>query len=95
MTINAEGAEHSTAVIDSNKIRCGHCGGVKFMVSNLGDEPEDITDDAAFIALGLTNASKRTSSIALCVQCGKLTTVQIRTTSYFSTLPFDLLAERL
>lgn len=78
MAINAEGPESGTAVIDSNKIKCGYCGGVKLMVSELGDEPEDLLSDAAFIALGLTNATERTCSQALCVQCGKLTTIQIQ-----------------
>lgn len=68
--VNREGAEHSTFVIDAEKIVCPYCNGTRHQTSILGDEPEDITEDTAFTALGLENATVRTGTVALC-HCGK------------------------
>ena len=68
-SIQKEGAEHSTFVIDSDKFACSYCGGTTMQASMLGDEPEDVVEDSAFTDLGLENATYRTATVALC-QCG-------------------------
>lgn len=71
MSINKEGAEHSTFVIDANKIACPYCNGTQMMLSNLMDDPNDITEDTVFAALGLTiTGGSFQGLVALCKQCG-------------------------
>ncbi len=71
MAINKEGPEHSTFVIDTNKIACPYCGGVKMMLSNLMDDPNDITEDSRFAAHYITYTGDSCQGlVGLCVQCG-------------------------
>ena len=71
MVIQKEGAEHSTFVIDTNKITCPYCNGTQMMLSNLMDDPNDITEDTDFAALLITAAgSPIMGLVALCKQCG-------------------------
>lgn len=71
MTIQKEGAEHSTFVIDTNKIVCPYCNGTQMMVSNLMDDPNDIIEDTVFAArlISITGGSFQ-GLVALCKQCG-------------------------
>lgn len=69
--VNREGAEHSTFVIDSQKIVCPFCNGTQMFLSNLMDDPNDITEDTVFSAIGITAAgSPIMGLVALCKQCG-------------------------
>ncbi len=72
MSINKEGAEHSTFVIDANKIACPYCNGTQMMLSNLMDDPNDITEDTVFAALDITYTDGVSCQglVALCKQCG-------------------------
>ena len=71
MAINKEGAEHSTFVIDTNKIVCPYCNGTQMFLSNLMDDPNDITEDTVFADLLITAAgSPIMGTVALCKQCG-------------------------
>jgi len=68
--VTAEGPE-STHVTDAYKIKCPYCGGVKMMLSNLMDDPNDITGDTDFAALLLTiTGGSFQGLVALCLQCG-------------------------
>jgi len=71
MAINKEGAEHSTFVIDSQKVVCPYCNGTQMMLSNLMDDPNDITQDTVFAALliSITGGSIQ-GLVALCKHCG-------------------------
>lgn len=71
-----EGAEHSTFVIDADKVVCPYCNGTTHQTSKLGDEPEDIGEDSNWATLGLENATKRTATVALC-QCGHTMLVNV------------------
>ena len=67
---NPEGAV-SSKVTDSAKFQCHLCNSTRVQVSTLADEPEDITDDAAWWAtIAVENATKRTCLYGLC-HCGK------------------------
>lgn len=69
-SIQKEGTE-STHVIDSTKIACPYCDGVEIMLSNLMDDPIDITTDTRFQALMMEAAGSPIHGlVGLCVQCG-------------------------
>jgi len=69
MAINAEGQE-STLVTD-NCLKCEYCGGVKFKISAVMDDPNDSAYCTTFSDLGLTIAGGHFHGlIALCLQCG-------------------------
>jgi len=71
MVIQKEGAEHSTFVIDTNKIVCPYCNGTQMMLSNLMDDPNDITEDTVFAALLITiTGGSIQGLVALCKHCG-------------------------
>lgn len=69
--IQPEGTE-STHVQDSTKLQCPYCDGTECMVSDLMDDPNNITDDTRFAALEISNGdgSKIQGLVVLCSQCG-------------------------
>ena len=69
--MNKEGIQ-SSHVLDGAKLSCPYCGGVEIMLTSLMDDPNDITDDTAFDALGLTiTGGSVRGLVGLCSQCGK------------------------
>lgn len=68
--MNPEGGE-SIHVLDTNKLTCPNCNGVEIMLSDLMDNPNDITDDTDFavLLLSITGGSIQ-GFIGLCAQCG-------------------------
>ena len=74
---NPEGTV-SSKVTDSAKFKCHVCNSSRIQMTMLGDEPEDITDDATWWAtLGLVNATKRTCSVGLC-HCGREQILEVK-----------------
>lgn len=69
MAIDKEGPE-SSHVTDATKMSCPNCGGVKIMLSNLMDDPIDITGDTRFAALMIESDDPIMGLVGLCVQCG-------------------------
>lgn len=68
--MNKEGIQ-SSHVKDSTKLSCPYCGGVEIMLSSLMDDPNDITMDTVFAALGLTITGGHFHGlVGLCSQCG-------------------------
>jgi len=68
--MNKEGIQ-SSHVKDSTKLSCPYCGGVEIMLSSLMDDPNDITQDTIFAALGLTiTGGSFQGFVGLCSQCG-------------------------
>ena len=69
MAIKPEGAV-SAHVTDATKIVCPTCGGVEIMLSNLMDDPIDITNDTRFQALMIQSDNPIMGQVGLCAQCG-------------------------
>ena len=68
--MNKEGIQ-SSHVKDATKLSCPYCGGVEIMLSSLMDDPNDIKNDSAFSARGLTIAGGSFQGlVGLCSQCG-------------------------
>jgi len=73
---NAEGPV-SAKVTDSAKFKCHVCNSSRIQLTMLGDEPEDIADDADWWAtIAVENATKRSCSVGLC-HCGREQILQV------------------